>query len=41
MRDSIEHTLLSLFSSVLALLFVTIWQPVVFATYCTAMNQAM
>jgi hypothetical protein len=41
MRGSIGNTLLLLFSSVLALLFVTSWQPVAFATYCIAMNHAM
>jgi len=41
MRDSIENTLLLLFSSVHVLLLVTSWQPVAFATYCIAMNQTM
>jgi hypothetical protein len=41
MRDSIGNTLLLFFSYVLALLFVTRWQPVAFVTYCIAMNQAI
>ena len=41
MRDYTENTLQLLFTSVLALPFITSWQPLAFATYCTAMNQAM